>query len=195
MLMLLSVAVVAAGLLRIAAQRPVAHAAGVLVDSAPRQTDPVDPTPLRHGDYLLQPLADFTIEARVLSREDYRFDEGASLSPTDLALGWGRMSDSAVIDKLDIRQSVRFFTWHWRDAQALAPAEVVRSATNLHAIPADAAIARALARVRVGEIVELRGRLVEASRADGWHWRSSLSRDDSGAGACELMLVEAIERR
>ena len=49
--------------------------------------------------------------------------------------------------------------------------------------------------VRVGEIVELRGRLVEASRADGWHWRSSLSRDDSGAGACELMLVEAIERR
>jgi len=44
------------------------------------------------------------------------------------------------------------------------------------------------------EVVELRGRLVEASRANGWRWRSSLSREDSGAGACELMLIESIDR-
>lgn len=176
-------------------QRPIARAAGVLVPSAPHQADPADPNPVLHGDYTLQPLADFDIEARVLSREDYTFDAGASLSPTDLALGWGRMSDTAMIDALTIEQSVRFFTYRWRDEPPIPPAEIVRSATNLHAIPADAAVARELGRVRVGEIVELRGRLVEASRADGWRWRSSLSREDSGAGACELMLVESIERR
>jgi hypothetical protein len=49
--------------------------------------------------------------------------------------------------------------------------------------------------VRVGNVVRMTGELVEAHRSDGWTWRSSLSREDSGAGACELMLVEAIERR
>ncbi|HEU4664762.1 MAG TPA: hypothetical protein VFS55_12110 [Dokdonella sp.] len=175
--------------------RPIAHPAGVLVEASPMQSDPSDRTVVQHGDYALQPLADFDIEARVLSREDYTFDAGASLAPTDLALGWGRMSDSAVLDALEIEQSVRFFTYRWRAAPPIPPAEIVRSATNLHAIPADPAIARSLARVRVGDVVELRGRLVEASRADGWRWRSSLSREDSGGGACELMLVESIQRR
>ncbi len=167
----------------------------MLVEVAPRQTEASDPALVRLGDSVLQPLADFDIEARVLSREDYAFDAGAALSPTDLALGWGRMSDSATIDALEIRQSARYFSYRWRTSPPIPPAEIVRSATNLHAIPADAAVARSLARVRVGDVVELRGRLVEASRADGWRWRSSLSREDSGAGACELMLIESIDRR
>jgi hypothetical protein len=193
--LLLSIAALVFGGARWASHRSVAHAAGVLVEASPRQTEATDASGVQHGDYALQPLADFDIEARVLSREDYAFDAGAALSPTDLALGWGRMSDSAVIDALDVRQSVRYFTYRWREEPPIPPAEIVRSATNLHAIPADAAIARELARVRVGEIVELRGRLVEASRPDGWRWRSSLSREDSGAGACELMLIESIDRR
>jgi hypothetical protein len=40
-----------------------------------------------------------------------------------------------------------------------------------------------------GDIIELRGYLVEVTAPDGWHWRSSLSRTDSGDGACELMWV------
>jgi hypothetical protein len=178
-----------------ALHRPIARRAGVLVEGSPRQGEARDPTPVRLGDAVLQPLADFDIEARVLSREDYAFDAGASLAPIDLALGWGRMSDSAVIDALEISQSARYFSYRWRSVPPIPPAEIVRSATNLHAIPADAAIARELARVRVGEVVELRGRLVEASRENGWRWRSSLSREDSGAGACELMLVESIDQR
>jgi hypothetical protein len=177
-----------------ALHRPIAHRAGVLVEASPRQTQASDPAPVQFGDTVLQPLADFDVEARVLSREDYAFDAGAALSPTDLALGWGRMSDSAVIDALEIRQSARYFSYRWRSEPPIPPADIVRSATNLHAIPADATVTRALARIRVGDIVELRGRLVEANRADGWRWRSSLSREDSGAGACELMLIESIDR-
>ena len=38
----------------------------------------------------------------------------------------------------------------------------------------------------------LRGYLVRVEAADGWQWRSSLSRADTGAGACELVLLEAL---
>ncbi len=176
-------------------QRPIAHASGVLVSAEPLQTDPASRTPIEHGDYTLTPLADFSIEARVLSRHDYTFDAGSALAPVDFALGWGRMSDSAVIDRLDVSQSARFFSYRWKDTPPIPPPEIVRSAANMHLIPADAGVARALDRVRVGEIVTLGGQLVEARRADGWRWTSSLTREDSGAGACELVLVDTVAHR
>jgi hypothetical protein len=175
--------------------RPLARTPGTLVETAPQQSEPANRTPIRHGDYDLTPLADYDIEARVLSREDYTLDAGSALAPTDLAVGWQRMSDSAVIEQLDIAQSARFFTYHWSDQPPIPPDEIVRSASNMHLIPANDSVERDLRRVRVGNVVRMTGELVEAHRSDGWTWRSSLSREDSGAGACELMLVEAIERR
>lgn len=177
--------------LRACSQRPIARADGVLVEALPLQRAASDEAPIEHGDYRLQPLADFEVAARVLAREDYAWDAGAALAPIDLALGWGRMSDTAVLARLDISQGARFYTYRWRGEPPIPPAEIVRSSANMHLIPADDAIARVLERVRVGAVVTLRGRLVEARRDDGWQWRSSLTREDSGAGACELLLVEA----
>jgi hypothetical protein len=191
-LLVIALVLVAFGAARWAAQRPLAHSAGTLVSVEPRQTSPADDAPVVFGDFQLTPLADFELEARVLSREDYSFGTESNLSPTDLALGWGRMSDSAVIDQLEIGQSARFYHYRWRDQPPIPPGEIVRSSANMHLIPADDAVARDLDRVRVGQVVSLRGRLIEARRADGWHWRSSLTREDSGAGACELVLVDAI---
>ena len=37
--------------------------------------------------------------------------------------------------------------------------------------------------------------LIEVRGADGWRWRSSLTREDTGAGACELVWVERIAVR
>ena len=64
----------------------------------------------------------------------------------------------------------------------------------MHVIPADKQVARDLDKVRQGSLIRLQGKLVEARRSDGFHWRSSLTREDTGAGACELILVESIER-
>ncbi|HWS26072.1 MAG TPA: hypothetical protein VN259_05785 [Xanthomonadales bacterium] len=164
---------------------------GVLAPQAPLQRElSAGQTLIRHGDFELTPLAEFHTEARLLSRLSYSSDAGAALSPLDFAIGWGRMSDTAVIEQLGVRQGARFFTYRWANQPPIPPAEIVRSATNVHLIPADAAISAALARLRAGDVIRLEGVLVEARRNDGWHWRSSLSREDSGAGACELLLVQ-----
>jgi hypothetical protein len=183
------------GAARWAMHRPVEHSPGELVADEPQQTGPSDRATVRHGDFDLIPLADFSVEARVLSRHDYSLGIESDLAPTDFALGWRRMSDSAVIDRLDIEQSARFYTYRWADAPPIPADEIVRSSANMHLVPADAGIERGIARVRTGDVIALRGRLIEARRSDGWKWRSSLRRDDTGAGACELVLVDSVEVR
>ena len=167
----------------------------VLADDEPLQS-PVPPSlaPFRLAKAQLQPLAGFSVDARVLSREDYHIGRESDLSPTDLALGWKRMRDDAVLSRLSISQSSRWYHYRWSGDAPLPPAEIAQSSANMHMIPSNAAVAASLHRVRPGDHVRVDGWLVEADEADGWHWRSSLTRDDVGDGACEVVYVCAITR-
>lgn len=162
---------------------------GLLAPDAPVQVDLADGATLSRGDVSLRTRAHIALTARVLSREDYRFDAGAFLAPVDLALGWGPMSDSAVLARIAIGQSGRFYWWRVKDFPIPRRAIETHSA-NMHLIPADAAVRGGLARVRRGQLIHLEGFLVDASRSDGWQWPTSLTREDTGAGACELVYVE-----
>ena len=166
---------------------------GILAPDEPLQHDLSGTAPIPDGDFLLTPLADFSLTARVLSRSDYRLDHAAALSPTDLAFGWGRMSDSRVLAQLDITQSGRWYHYHWSTQEPPIPRdEIIRSSANMHMIPADDAVRAALRDVRAGDIVHLEGQLIEAHGKDGSVWRSSLRRDDTGDGACEVVYVRRL---
>jgi len=172
------------------AHRPIAHAAGVLVSESPLQEQAdASIAALQKGDYAIRPLAKFSLSARVLARADYRWDTEAALAPVDLALGWGRMSDSAVLDKIDISQSGRFYYWRVREFP-IPEREITESSANMHLISADAAIDREIKRTRAGDVIALDGYLVEVTAANGYRWTSSLSRSDTGAGACEVVWVQ-----
>jgi hypothetical protein len=165
---------------------------GVLAAEPPAQVDLDHGAQLQRGDVTLTTRAHFDITARVLSRKDYSGGADASLIPTDLALGWGRMSDSDVLAKIDISQSGRFYYWHVKEFP-IPRREIETSSANMHMIPANEDVKRQLEQVRQGELVRITGFLVDASRADGWRWKTSLTRDDTGAGACELIYVERVD--
>ena len=137
----------------------------------------------------LQPLAGFSIEARVLGREDYRMGREADFSPTDLALGWGRMTEDAVLAQLSISQGGRWYRYSWKTDPPIPVNEIVRSSANMHMVPADDAVAAALRDVDAGDRVRIDGWLVQVNTPDGWRWRSSLTREDSGGGGCEVVYV------
>lgn len=161
----------------------------------PRQSSlPSSLAPFKLKAATLTPLAGFSVDARVLSRRDYRSDREAELSPVDLALGWGRMRDDAVLSQLDITQSGRWYRYRYGGTPPIPPSEIDRSAANMHMIPGSHAIATALDEVEPGERVRIDGWLVEAQAPDGWRWRSSTTRDDTGQGACELVYVCAVTR-
>lgn len=175
--------------------RPIDWPAGVLVADDPRQTDFEGGTPIEQRDFELLPRARFSAQVRVLRHERYRHDELADVSPLDFAVGWGPMSDSAVIEQLDISQSNRFYYWHFDDQPPIDERTIVTHSANWHLIPANEAVFEQLADVRAGEIVDLAGLLVDIKNSNGQVMRTSLRRDDSGAGACEVILVEQLTVR
>lgn len=143
--------------------------------------------------YHIIPLARYEIKARVMHRESYYLDHAAAISPLDLALGWGRMSNPAVYDQLHIGQGWRWYTWHWYGAPPIPESEINTSSANTHLIPATDEVRDHLFWVRTGNVIKLSGYLVEADGEGTWHWRSSLTRDDSGDGSCEVMWVKEVE--
>ena len=147
---------------------------------------------IRQG-YYIKALATYSISARVLSVRDYSSSDQGDLIPLDIALGWKRMADPSIVNALNISQSDRWYEWRYEGTPPIPEREIETSSANTHIIPADDEIYRMLKNVSVGQIVSLRGYLVEASTDDGWRWRSSLTRSDVGQGSCELMFVKSVD--
>ncbi|MDR2981331.1 MAG: hypothetical protein LBV12_03685 [Puniceicoccales bacterium] len=63
----------------------------------PRQDKEHLPVPFEYKEHQIIPLANYSITGVVLSRSRYRFDRGAVLSPIDIGMGWGRLSEAAII--------------------------------------------------------------------------------------------------
>lgn len=168
------------------------HAAGVLVPEEPQQRTLDHPKGWIQDEYTITPLAAFNLRARVLHKKTYSRGREADLSPVDLALGWGKMSDQNVLDQITITQHSRWY--YWRSDKFPIPRDVViSSSANMHIIPASEEVEQLLISVHEGNLIRLSGYLVAVSSRDGWKWKSSLSRNDTGNGSCEVVWVKSAQ--
>jgi len=169
--------------------RPVHHEPGIIAPNEPVQKIIENAQPFDFKGFKITPLAQFSLEARILSRKRYRFGQDAKLSPIDLALGWKQMSNEAVLSKLKMSQEGRFTFWEAKELP-IPVEEISGNASNMHLVPADKKTEKTLFKVRPGQIISISGYLIKAELPNGWNWSSSLSRTDTGRGACELVWVE-----
>lgn len=183
------VALLVFGAYRWYSHRDVAHAPGVLAAEEPRQGALDAAESIERNGFRLQPRASFRATVRVLRREDYSLGPLARLVPTDLAVGWGPMSDSQVLAGIEISQGNRFYYWR-TESWPIDRRDIETHSANWHVIPENDAVRAALSRMRVGSVVEFRGRLVDIEGKEGG-MRTSLTRDDTGAGACEILLASS----
>ena len=165
---------------------------GVLVTEDPQQTGAASGAKVQVGRWTLTPRAGYRISARILARERYHFDTLSDLVPEDLALGWGPMSDNRILRSLDIYQSNRFYFWRMPVNSPIEKDSIITHSANTHVIPQNSLIARQLAHLRPGQVVTLSGELVDGVRDDGTWIKTSLARNDTGAGACEVLLVSDV---
>jgi hypothetical protein len=165
-------------------------ASGVLAPDAPTQTTSDRSAPFMVNGFEVRPVAKFSLRARILSNEHYTWDVGAKVSPTDLALGWGRMSDTDVVKQVKFSHGYRAVTYRNAENAPIPRTELLRSSANMHMIPADAEVEALLRQARAGEIAEIDGYLVNVRGPDGFTWNTSLTREDTGANSCEVVYVQ-----
>ena len=102
------------------------------------------------------------------------------------------MSDQAVLDRMKISQSSRWYRARWDFPAPLSEQQFIANSSNMHMIPARKDIGRSLKELRSGDVITLRGYLVDVDHDSGWRWRTSMSRTDTGSGACEIVYVESL---
>jgi len=145
----------------------------------------------------LTPRATYRITGYAVDTSRTLLDEWDFALPMDLALVWGPVADPAVLGKMKFHLSGRYVSW-WFEDGSMSPQVIQEHVANNHLVPASDEVAREMKRIRKGDLVTLRGKLVDVEILDRdgkskFRSRTSLSRNDVGSGACEQMWVEAIE--
>jgi len=168
---------------------------GVLVPYEPEQ-DPVEPPrQWQFKDSQVTALATFRVRARVLLTAHYWWGDAAAVSPVDLTLGWRLMSNQAVLDGLHLYSLRRAYAWAPRNGRLPASEQdITAHSANMHMVPSTGELAERLRAIARGDLVDIRGYLVEIRLSNGGIWRSSLTRTDTGDGACELVWVDELNK-
>jgi hypothetical protein len=179
---------------RVEPGRAAAEPAQEALDGAP----PID-LEVKGWRVRLQPRATYRITGYAVETSRQLLDEWDFVVPMDVALVWGPVADPGVLAHLKFHLSRRYVSW-WYDGALPAATQVALPThiANNHLIPASDEVASELSRIRTGDLVTLRGRLVDLEIRDAegrerWRARTSLTRDDVGSGACEQIWVESAE--
>jgi hypothetical protein len=181
-------------------ERHVSHPPGIAVETGPRIDVGETRAPWRDDQgFRYAARGRFEGRAMVLARRNYDVGEFASLAPTDLALGWGPMSDPRVVDQLafpqfksfssrfvvpELRRGSDLATRPWPELEAMFAAF-----THVHTIPGDAAIRERLAGIRPGQVIRFRATLVDATGPSGAQYASSLALGDRN---CEVAWIDEL---
>ena len=168
---------------------------GVLVPYEPEQ-DPVEPPrQWQFKDSQVTALATFRVRARVLLTAHYWWGDAAAVSPVDLTLGWRLMSNQEILDGLHLYRLRRAYAWAPRNGRLPASEQdITAHSANMHMVPSTGELARRLRAIARGDLVDVRGYPVEIRLSNGGIWRSSLTRTDTGDGACELVWVDELNK-
>jgi len=168
---------------------------GIKVFKQPLQTSPsieIFKFTREGKTYIIEPIKDYNITAKILSIRSYKGKKDGELSPIDLSLGWDMMSNQMVVNTIEIWQSGRWYRYKTTENSMASLKEINKNSSNTHIIPDNEEIMSKIENMKKGQIINLKGYLVKVDMPNGGIWNSSTRRNDSGNGACELMYVEEV---
>lgn len=146
--------------------------------------------PLAQGQSI-EVLQPFKGDFRILGSKIYTEDEQAKFSPIDYAVSWGLFAEPEIARHISVNQFDRYLNWKM-DRVPVPTEQAMQMVSNMHIIPANPQIAKAIKQVKRGDLVRLKGELVEV-RDNDLVWTSSLTPTDTGDGACEVFRVSEIQ--
>ena len=148
-------------------------------------------------NYTIEPVADYEISGLVVTHNDISaFDDiyhtSKSVDIKDLCLVWGANIESGVYRKLE------FWSEPWSCNVRTNDLELFKqfrnnALSNTHLLVENRAAASVIRDIHIGDQVTLQGKLINYYPAGSSNMRrsSSITREDEGNGACEVMLVQS----
>jgi hypothetical protein len=148
------------------------------------------PIILMEGNKII-PMAEYEIKARILSKRSYD-DDIIDISKLDIALGWSDMSNQTLLDNIQITQGNREYNYRFIDSP-LTRYNIRTHSSNNHIISANENISKTLSKAKIGELISLKGYLVNLEYKDGRKLLTSLSYEDEYEGSSEVFYVRDVE--
>ncbi|MFC1755547.1 hypothetical protein ACFL96_19510, partial [Thermoproteota archaeon] len=154
--------------------------------------------------YQLTPLFDYEISSIIVSKLNYsRFSiyKHESVFPLDLCLIWGSNAESGVYKSsaLSFSQDCRWCWVNWHGDIKFN----VNEFSNNHLLVNSKELETKINSLVVGDQIKIVGKLVDVKAdildkskkipARSVTWKTSLKREDNGAGACEVIYIEDIK--
>lgn len=147
--------------------------------------------------FSITPVKKYKIAARLLRKKNYQSGQWHEVLPVDLALGWNIMADMKTYTENNIKvtQSNRFYFLHIDNFEKISRKNIIYNSANVHIMPYNEIIKEKIDELDKNDIIYLEGYLVDIlDEKNNYLLRSSLIRQDTGAGACEVFLVTGVKR-
>ena len=149
----------------------------------------------------LTPRARYRITGYVAETSRKLLDEWKFLMPLDVGLIWGAFAEPRYLEHMSFHLSKRYFSFKYAPGPGGQPLPLQHEKffTNSHLIASSDNVRARFDEVKIGDLITLHGQLVDVEIRDAetdavqLSSRTSLSRSDTGNGACEQVWVEKIE--
>lgn len=155
-----------------------------------------EPVLLEAGKWL-EPKWYYEVDAYVLSVAEYSRGHLSDVSSRDLVLAWGPVAKPQNIHGIKVTQAERGFEWKAVDEalfRNIGPKALGLAMANTLVIGANPLATKQLDSVRPGDALRARGYLVDVKTRESTVFaKSSIKRDDKGAGSSEIFYVTSAE--
>ena len=150
--------------------------------------------------YTIEPLFDYRLEGVVVSLHDadalggiYHFKEWKDfINIRDLCVVWGDNVATGAFRDMQYRNST-WTCWITTNDALAAQRFAWDQLSNNHLLSHDPAIQAAIKSAEIGDHIRVTGQLARYSHAGGFSRGSSITRTDTGNGACETIHVDRFE--
>jgi hypothetical protein len=123
---------------------------------------------------------------------------GNRMSPMDVGIVWGDLIDEENLKHIKWHETgTRFLHWETKDGtwyQEFGSVEGLYS--NNHLVPSNNKAKNMIKKIKRGDYIKITGYLVDIfweERNRSYSWHSSITRNDQGDGACELIYVTDVK--
>jgi hypothetical protein len=143
------------------------------------------------GDVAIRLLAEYKLKGVVKAKKKYN-DYPSQISKYDIAIAWGDLNKEEYDEHIKYTQGSRWYYYNYSRDFPKNGSFIARNSANVHLVHSNEEILDKLRRIKRNDYVSIEGYLVEAIFPNG-PWRSSLTRTDTGNGACEILYVIKVD--